>query len=340
MGNTSAMVNAIEATKTPADVTSLYPTLIGASPFLSATSLQALVAITDESVMPQSLSYQVLASNPEQLRNDTVWQSIQNMANPFDSTYMALLDSNRTALSSLSYLQATVTNNVDSADFAVRALLYDEIQHLNDTTGLGTIAIDTTAGLIINAPYNYDSTNVIVLADTVGVIDTAYRSILMLKTSPTGLYNVAFDYLANGDYTNASATLSSIPSTYALNSVNTDAYNDINTLSGIFINQLQNGKTIGSIDTGSLTTVQNIAAKLSIAGSRAKNLLRTYYGKRYEDYPTLNYGSEDRAMLVPHTQQTSHQQSPNLVKVFPNPAGSYVTFAFQAPNNNNALNLT
>ena len=81
-----------------------------------------------------------------------------------------------------------------------------------------------------------------------------------------------------------------------------------------------------------------MAGRTSIAATRAQNLLRNYYGMRFEHYPVISNTSGDRMMRVAQ-QKSTKPNAQNNVKVFPNPAGNYVTFSFSSVDASTELYL-
>ncbi len=131
-GNTQAEIASLQAA-TPADMWTLRSKLLGTSPHLSDEVLKQMADRAD--VFPDAVQFEVLASNPEELRKEELMSYLEQKSDPLPEYMLEILRQVATGSSYKSVLQSQMSfyqeKYVKSAQCIIRSLLFDSITDYN-----------------------------------------------------------------------------------------------------------------------------------------------------------------------------------------------------------------
>lgn len=172
-GSTDGMMNDI-ASATSSDMWTLRARLLGASPYLTSPVLTATSDRDD--VFTESVLFEILLSNPDELKKDSLMDHLRNKANPLPQYMMDILDqvangsSARTVMQNrLSAYRGTYTR---AAGDIVRSLVNDTVLDITELRGWLANMKDIYADRDIIATYvdEDDFTNALSLANMLSTL--------------------------------------------------------------------------------------------------------------------------------------------------------------------------
>jgi len=300
-GNTSALSSDIN-NSTPDQTMQLRDELLGRSPHLSREIL--VTAANKNDVLPDPILFEILAANPDELRNDSLLNYLKEKTNPLPDYMIELLKAiaidstyKTTLQSGLSYYYAKSMN-------AAYALTHD-------------ILLDTVK----------DYSNL--------------RNWLDNQHSISADYQIIDSWFAEKNTTSALALLNLLPQTYSLDSSATVEYNyykDFKTFQAALIN---NNTNIFQLDSAQIAFLDYTASNSKgIAGDEARNILEFAYGVFNINCPP-SPDSPVKSAPFNAAKNLNSIYEPKIT-VTPNPAGSWAVFNYTllAGVNNSWIKIT
>lgn len=315
-GSTDGMMNDI-ASATSSDMWTLRARLLGASPYLTSPVLTATSDRDD--VFTESVLFEILLSNPDELKKDSLMDHLRNKANPLPQYMMDILDqvangsSARTVMQNrLSAYRGTYTR---AAGDIVRSLVNDTAVDLTELRGwlsnMGDIHADR---------------------------------------------DIIATYVDEGDFTSALSLANMLPTFYGLVGNDLAEHDDYVELLELYRDLYANGRNTMQLDSTERVQVEHIAHYgTGYPRSMAQAILHLTDWESYSDNPfdcpTLTLPEGDRggkAGGYTFTQEDLSKAMGMSINVKPNPASTWTAVDFILPANatkatinvTNALGIT
>jgi len=287
-GNPSELAAEIAAC-TPYDTAVLHSELLTISPFLSGEILRAVADRSD--VFSTSTLFEILAANPDELRNEAFLTYLAEKENPLPEYMIERLriiaadSTDKTALQSeLSYFQAGRFS-------ALYPLIHD------------------------------------VLSDTVTDFST-FRNLMEVQQSLSADYQIIDSRMHEKNDSSALALLEIIPRTYSLDSAAMVEYNYYKDLKMFQLELVNDRINIFELDSAKIAFLEDIAANSSgIAGDQAKSILAFGYDIPVIDCSHA-IESPVKSKAVNPSGNLNKTYEPR-VSVAPNPSDDFTVFTYK-----------
>jgi len=300
-GNTSALSSDIN-NSTPDQTMQLRDELLGRSPHLSREILVA--AANKNDVLPDPILFEILAANPDELRNDSLLNYLKEKTNPLPDYMIELLKAiasdstyKTTLQSGLSYYYAKSMN-------AAYALTHD-------------ILLDTVK----------DYSNL--------------RNWLDNQHTISADYQIIDSWFAEKNTTSALALLDLLPQTYSLDSSAMVEYNYYKDFKAFQAGLINNNTNIYQLDSAQIAFLDYTASNSKgIAEDEARNILEFAYGVFNINCPP-SPDSPVKSAPFNAAKNLNLIYEPKIT-VTPNPAGSWAVFNYTllAGVNNSWIKIT
>ena len=298
-GSTDGMMNDI-ASATSSDMWTLRARLLGASPYLTSPVLTATSDRDD--VFTESVLFEILLSNPDELKKDSLMDHLRNKANPLPQYMMDILDqvangsSARTVMQNrLSAYRGTYTR---AAGDIVRSLVNDTAVDLTELRGwlsnMGDIHADR---------------------------------------------DIIATYVDEGDFTSALSLANMLPTLYGLVGNDLTEHDDYVELLELYRDLYADGRNTMQFDSTERAQVERIAHYgTGYPQSMAQAILHGTDWESYSDNPfdcpTLTLPEGDRggkAGGYTFTQEDLSKAMGMSINVKPNPASTWTAVDFILP---------
>lgn len=298
-GSTDGMMNDI-ASATSSDMWTLRARLLGASPYLTSPVLTATSDRDD--VFTESVLFEILLSNPDELKKDSLMDHLRNKANPLPQYMMDILDqvangsSARTVMQNrLSAYRGTYTR---AAGDIVRSLVNDTAVDLTELRGwlsnMGDIHADR---------------------------------------------DIIATYVDEGDFTSALSLANTLPTLYGLVGNDLTEHDDYVELLELYRDLYADGRNTMQFDSTERAQVERIAHYgTGYPQSMAQAILHGTDWESYSDNPfdcpTLTLPEGDRggkAGGYTFTQEDLSKAMGMSINVKPNPASTWTAVDFILP---------
>ncbi|MCD4695460.1 MAG: T9SS type A sorting domain-containing protein [Bacteroidales bacterium] len=289
-GNTEALQDEIEMSW-PQDMWELRAELLGKSPHLSKEVLMTMADKTD--VMPESVIFEILSANPDELRKEELISYLENKEQPLPGYMISIL---KQLAGGITY-KTILLQNMASYNAAKTTAAYDLIRSsLNET--------ETDFQYLRNWFDNLDNMN----AD-MQIVET---------------------YLAENDYTSAQSMLDMIPSLYELQGSDLEEYNDLKGFTEMQMNWMQEGRNIFDLSDMEIAALVDYADNsMGKVSAMAKGILEFADGHYYCNCLPIGNGiSSKSASVQPILKEQDHGL---LIEATPNPAKTWVAFDYTLP---------
>ena len=283
---------------TPSDMWQLRSQLLGHSPCLTEEVLISMLGRDD--VFPQSVYFEILASNPDELKNDTLFNYLQNMDNPLPEYMIGLLRQMADGVTARTAMESQMAHYSQryrqAASDMIRSILCDSI---------------------------IDKTSLVGWLGNMRDLESD-REIVSI-------------YLEEGNYTDAFALANMLPTLYGLSSDDLTEHNDYLALLNLYSVLNADNRNTMQLDSTERASVEYIAEfGTGTPQAMAKSIMMGAYGYRYNDCPgelDLDYPINGRGNVV-----TSSISDADLNKamgfsiaVSPNPANTWIAVDYTLP---------
>jgi len=287
-GNTAGTILNIETTQ-PNQMWQLVADLLSKSPYLSEEVLR--VAAEQTTIIPETELFDILAANPDELRNKRLIDYLEQKENPLPRYMIDLLKQVALGSSAKTVLIDQMNDFNVQRVHAVQKLLRSA---LNDTT-----------------------------------FDILYiRKWLTKLNSPIADEQIAYTYLQEGKTDSAYLVLDAIPGKYGLDG---DALTDFNAFAEMFTFQVQleqAGRTIFDLDSTELALLEYYANNsMGKAGSMARGVLEYTYNGHFCHCP----GSQPTWFKQSKPLGNAIADRGIKVTVKPNPVDTWTAFDYELP---------
>ena len=288
-GNTQALKAEVE-TAWPSDMWELRAELLGKSPHLSKEVLVAAADKTD--VLPESILFEILSANPDELRKEELISHLENKDQPLPAYMISIL---RQLAGGITY-KTILLQDMASYQAGKTQAAYKLIRScLNDT-----LTDYTYLRTWLN---NLDNLN-------------ADRQIVSA-------------YLAEDNYAAAQAMLNLIPATRALQGDALTDYNDYKSMMQMQMAWQQQNRSIYELDSLEVDILVDFAENTNgKAVLMAKGILEYAHDYHYCNcLPVDDAGALKSAVAMPGNEIDNGL----VIKASPNPASSWVAFDYTLP---------
>jgi hypothetical protein len=292
-GNTDAVIADIE-NAWPTDTWELRAELLGKSPHLSMEVLKAAADKTD--VLPESIIFEVLAANPDELKKEELIKYLEDKADPLPEYMVNIL---RHLAQGTTY-KTTLEQHMAHYNQVKTRAAYDIVRSLlNDT---------------ISDPEQLRN-----WLDNVG--------------GKRADEQIIATYLAENNYTNALALANMMPSLYAYSGNELTEHSFYMDMLNQQINLEQQQRSIFDLDSLEVANLIFIAeTSQGTAGLQAKGILEYAYGHQFCNCLNINdmSGLKRSGPINPDDLAKLHGVE---VNAHPNPASQWVAFNYTLPAN-------
>lgn len=295
-GDTQGEISDIQSA-TPSDMWELRAQLLGHSPYLSYGVLESTADRQD--VFPQSVLFEILSSNPDELRRDTLISYLQNMDNPLPDYMIGLLQQiagGVTARTAMESQMAQYSHDYQlAAGDVVRSILNDSVFDYNDLIAwLGNMEDIESDREIVSI------------------------------------------YMENGDYTSAMALANMLPSLYNLTDDDITEQSDYMVMLNLYRNLYGDGRTTMQLNGNERATVEHMAIYgTGMPQAMAKAIMMEAYGYRYDDCPSgvnLNIPVKGMGQMDSGISGDELDKAMGFtISVSPNPARTWAAIDYSLP---------
>ena len=295
-GNTNNMLYDI-ASATPSDMWALRTQLLGASPYLSR---EVLTDASDrDDVFTESVLFEILLSNPDELKKDSLMYHLRNKTNPLPQYMMNILDQVANGTTARTVMQNRMAayrgEYTRAAGDIIRSLV-------NDTV----LDISELRGWLANMKDIYADRDIIAT------------------------------YVDEGDFTNALTLANMLPSLYGLTGNDLVEHNDYVELLELYRDLYNDDRNIMQLDSAERVQVERIAFQGS--GYPQAMAQAVLYGTNWESYaenpfdcPTLTLPQGGQRGGHTFTQEDLGRALGLNVSVKPNPATTWTAVDYTLP---------
>jgi hypothetical protein len=297
-GNTANIVEDIE-TSIPSEMWELRAKLLGDSPHLSQKALEEAALKTD--VLPESVLFEILSANPDEMRDEQFLSFLQTKENPLPEYMIDLLRqiAGNTSYKTVLQEQLNMFDNQKSsaASDILRSKLHDTV---------------------------VDQSGIINWFDNKGDLLSRYQIVDM--------------YLQSGNSGAAQAMLTLIPALHQFSSKDTAEYQKFAELKTLQINLANTGRNLSMLNTTEKEQLIAIADfGHGIASTQAKGILEFWEGIPYCN--CIRYNDElKHAAVKPGTQPSLPVDA--IISANPNPATTWIAFDYKLPDTYASANLS
>lgn len=296
-GNTTAEIADVQSA-TPSNMWQIRAQLLGHSPYLSQSVLMEAADRSD--VFPENVLFEILASNPDELKDDTLIDYLQDRQPPFPNYMIELLQqiSNGTSAKTamLSQIARYKHAYTEAASDIARSIINDSVVDYSGFRGwLGNM-------------YDIDADRLIIAS-----------------------------YMDEGNYSDAIALANMLPGLYGLTGEDLREHNEYMQLLVIYQTLCHEGKNIYQMDSIQETIVSQIADNgVGKAKQMAVAVMENVMGStNYMHCPEANLeggkGGGRHAVSKPFTQEDFNNAIGFTAKAVPNPATTWTAMDFTLP---------
>lgn len=290
-GNTEAEIVSLEAA-TSSDMWPLRSRLLGHSPHLSDEVLKQMADRSD--VFPDAVQFEVLASNPEELRKEELMSYLEQKNDPLPEYMIEILRQVATGSSYKSVLQSQMSGfhsqYVKHAQRIIRSLLYDSITDYNALRQW----YDNIGG------YQMDKQ----------IVNT---------------------WIAEEEYDTALSFAQAIPAMHDLSTEELTAHQEYLSLLEITLALRQQNRSVQQLSTAELATINALAENgMTHASSQAKAILEYAYDEHYFKCPDVPESVVLKSTKPISADKLTEAMGLQL-KAEPNPAADWTQFSWQLP---------
>ncbi|MCK9423614.1 MAG: T9SS type A sorting domain-containing protein [Bacteroidales bacterium] len=289
-GNTGALSFDI-ASSIPSKTMELRNNLLGKSPYLSENILK--LAADRYDVLPEAILFEILAANPDELKNDNLIQYMQEKPNPLSEELIEILKSIAGDSTHKTALLEQIATHDSKKMRAANSIIQDMVR---DST--------TDANAIRNWFANLQSM--------------------------TSDYQIIDSWLQEKNTISALSLLNLLPQTYNLTGDELIEFNYYKDLKSLQANLITQGRNIFQLNQDEKDILNDIAQNSNgTAGTQAQNILEFGYDYKFLDCAVI---AEDhtKSSKAKHTKADNNVLEPS-VSAFPNPSNEWCAIRYAIP---------
>jgi hypothetical protein len=294
-GNTNSLVTDINNSWSD-ETWQLRQTLIGKSPYLSSDALKE--ASDKTTVLPDAMILEILAANPDALREESLLKYMLEKNKPLPEWMVAFLQQKETTITLRTFLESALSYHKAEKDWAALFLAQDILTNTGDK-------------------------------ETVDHLE--YRGWLATLKTVQGDYQIIDDFMQTDDITAATSLINSIPSLYHLVDREIKEYNSFFKLHTILVALKNTNRSINELTTSEIESLRDIVSNGEGIGKvRSCNLLSTVTSDaciletKLPNMLSSAYKKESEVTIPKEIINPT-------IRVFPNPAKDYVQLSYTLP---------
>ena len=293
-GNTSGTIANIENAQ-PGDMWTLRAQLLGLSPYLSGRVLRTTIDRDD--VFPKSVLFEILAANPEELKNNSIINYLQDMEHPMPDYMVEILLQIANGASSRSVIESQMA----------------KYKH----------AYTLAAGDIVRSLLNDTEVNL-----------TELRSWLGNMNDINADHDIISIYMEEGNFTDAMALANMLPSLYGLTGNDLLDHYDYIRLLTLYQTLEQDGRTTFQLTPTEKELVEDVVDNgYGTAAIMAQSIMESVYGINEFTCPQVDFSKGDRGMTFSYSNEDLSKAMGLTCSTSPNPATTWVNVDFTLPSN-------
>ncbi|MBI9039706.1 MAG: T9SS type A sorting domain-containing protein [Bacteroidales bacterium] len=289
-GNTEELKTEVE-TSWPDDMWELRAELLGKSPHLSK---EVLMAASDKTeVLPESVLFEILSANPDELRTEELMSYLENKQQPLPQYMIDVLEqlangiSYKTVL--LSEMASHHSKKISAAQDIIRSLLNEEVLDIGELRNW---------------------------LDNIGGIEADKQ---IIET-----------YISEDDYISAQSLLDMLPSLYELSDEKLLEYNDYKLLKELLMNLDKEIRTIFELDETEMANIVNLAENgYGSAKTSAQSILEFAYAYHFCNCPELPENIQLKSNSIDMDKLAKAKGLD--INTEPNPANTWTAFDYKLP---------
>ncbi|MDX9771640.1 MAG: S8 family serine peptidase, partial [Tenuifilaceae bacterium] len=296
-GNTDA-VQAEIAMAWPEDMWELRDELLGLSPLLSKDVLVSASDRTD--VLPESIIFEVLSANPDELKKKELMEHLETKDNPLPAYMIEILES----------LTGSVT---------YKTILQSQMAHYGRMEG-------RAAGILLRD----------MLRDSTTTPESIRTFMAERQSLPMDMQRVD-SYLESGETAQALALAAGLPQQYALDGEALAEHGRFVQLKQLQAGLHDQGRNIFQLTPTEKEQLEALVEQSTgAAGRQARSILAFVYEEEFCDCPAdINPELKAKTFVQPPLDKLDEAQ----ISVHPNPAKTWVSFDYTIPGSSSNANL-
>jgi hypothetical protein len=296
-GSTESKLTEVSSATTN-DMLVVKQDLLGTSPHLSESVLKAVADKTE--VFPDAAIFDILAANPEEMKNSKFLKHLQEKQNPLPQYMIDIL------------------KEVSEGSTYKSVLQQDMAKHGRKKSNA---ALDQIRSIINDTIIDYDELRN--WLDNLGGIEADMQ---IIET-----------YMHQKNYNAANSLAQTLPSIYSLEGKGLEEYGMYMSLLNLE-QDLDSTRTYADLTDTEFALLQSIAdSSKGKAGAKAKGIIRKYYGGHFYDCINLDENSFKSSPVNPNILGEVYGLN---ITCNPNPAKEWTTFDYTLPDNQTSANLS
>ena len=281
------LLNSVE-TAWPNDMWELRAQLLQGSPHLSKEVLKKAADRTD--VLPESIIFEVLSTNPDELKNNELMEYLQTKAEPLPEYMMEVLESLKGNITYKTILQSQMAHNSLEQAKAERALLHN------------------------------------IVHDSISNMQVLRTQLAAAQSLPMDMQIVDV-FMQEGKTSEALSLANMLPQLYGLTAEALTEHNRFVGLKQLQTGLQTEGRNIFTMnETEKSTLIDMINQSTGLAGIQARNIMAFIGEYEYCDCPSAIDASLKTKTVISAT--TAQSLLGPTVEAHPNPANSWVGFVY------------
>ena len=293
-GSTNSTVADIKTAR-PSDMWQLRSKLLGSSPYLSQDVLFA--AADRDDVFSESVLFEIMLSNPDELKKDTLMRYLGNKAHPLPEYMISILEQVATGTSAKTVLQNQMASYrkqfSQAAGDIVRSIINDSLVDLAELRGW------------------------------LGNLNDIHADRDIIAT-----------FVAEGDFGNAFALAELLPNLYGLEGAALQEHDDYMDLLHLYQNLHNSNRGTMQLTDSELNQVEDVADNgTGTSRAMAKAMLEGAYDYHFEDCPVAPYPDGDRSASSNYVSPEDLGKALGFtVSLKPNPATTWTAIDYTLPS--------
>ena len=252
-----------------------------------------------DDVFTESVLFEILASNPDELRKSDIISYVENKTHPLPQYMTDILKQ----MASGTTYKTVLLNQMANYSHDYRLAAADMVRSiLNDSV----VDVDELRGWLSNMND---------IASDREIIST---------------------YMAEGDFNTAFSLADMLPSLYHLEGDDLDAHDDYMELLRLYRNLYNEGRNTMQMDSTEIALVETIAyGGNGTPKHMAQSILEGAYRYHFEECPVVPYPGNERGGYAENIDSQSYGMAMGLsIDVKPNPATTWVAIDYTLPTDN------
>jgi hypothetical protein len=288
-GDTPALESSV-ILSTPDEAYELHTDLMNKSPYLTDTVM--IEAINKEDVLNPVMVKEILVANPQAAKSEEVMTELDNRMNPLPDYMVSEIEQGKDTLGDKELMEASKSH-----------YLHNRAMHMN----------------MLKSIYKWD---------TLGLsYSDSLIALLSNENKVEAKYELAFEYIINGEYATASTVLNNIPNQFTLDDDQINTHQQYIAFMPIAIDLYQNNKSVMELDSTQFQLLDSLATDIySFPSAFARNIM-FFTGKLAYEEPYILPDTSLKAEALEKPYMAKENLPPKF-KIYPNPAGNYLVIEY------------